>query len=124
MTRDIKFRIWDTYSKYFIEGLSLTDGEFDDDADTLTFHLDKVMGDRDPDKKRFVYQQYTGLKDKNGVEIYVGDIIDKNQVVVWEDGMFVLEYEGRGGYYRECDPTDMTYGEVIGNVYQNPELLS
>lgn len=82
--------------------------------------------------------QYTGLKDKNGKEIYEGDYLKdcegKIMLVVWERNGFKLRYDFERKYQGEkyMDKTfielvnteDKRWGfEVIGNIYENPELL-
>lgn len=68
-----------------------------------------------------VVMQYTGLEDVNGKEICEGDILQRNDnsvtVVEFENGMFVTKYDALVWELRENNLV------VIGNVYQNPELL-
>lgn len=73
--------------------------------------------------------QYTGLKDKNGVEIYEGDIVSADDItceVEWRRHGWVAKWSsirnGKVDGYRRPDLGFRSH-EVIGNIYDNPELL-
>ena len=71
--------------------------------------------------------QYTGLHDKNGKEIYEGDIVyvvseDENAFILWDEetARYIIQFNGW------CADFDNYYDkelEVIGNIYDNPDLL-
>lgn len=82
-----------------------------------------------------VLMQSTGIKDKNGVEIYEGDILKLHAIFLApDDKIGYLEYSPKYGYsiifegnrlYRQeywASTNKLNY-EVIGNIYENPELL-
>jgi len=73
--------------------------------------------------KDCVLMQFTGLKDKNGVDIYEGDVLQNNEnkkgVVEFFDGAFCLKSNG----FYVLNNVYLKNKKVIGNIYENPELL-
>lgn len=69
--------------------------------------------------------QYTGLKDKNGREIYEGDVVENNDYkwqITWEEGCVYLKGIGdtKGKWWIG---TENPYSEIIGNIYEHPNLI-
>lgn len=81
--------------------------------------------------KDFVFMQFTGLLDKNGTEIYEGDIV-KNINSFAKDRPYEIKWNQelcRWSAHNDKDPWSMFYRndegtcEVIGNIYENPDLI-
>ena len=103
--REIKFRAWCTDENTMYEN--------------VTYNKDYESG-----VNPWIFMQFTGLLDKNGKEIYEGDVLHQDNYSDW-----IVEWKSPGfSIYNQCNP--QTYfplvdsgREVNGNIYENPELI-
>ena len=122
-----KFRCFDKDAKTMHEVVSI------DFRDWRVYY--EAYGLRNYWNKNVVLMQSTGIKDKNGVEIYEGDILKLHAIFLApDDKIGYLEYSPKYGYsiilegnrlYRQeywASTNKLNY-EVIGNIYENPELI-
>lgn len=125
MTREIKFRAWDKTKKRmeFVGAIDWTpNNEKIISCNTKTTKHYSYQEDFNGEKDNWEIMQYTGLKDKNGKEIYEGDILYNNRYkpgeVNYHKGAFYV-----GHYFCELDKFAGENKEIIGNVWENSELL-
>ncbi len=112
--REIKFRCWNFENEQW-------------ETDFVVFPDGEGAGYTHCCKLSFEYliNQFTGLLDKNGIEIYEGDIIDIPGSYN-HGGLNLVEFEEQGGLscaYILGYPAVLSKGHIVGNKYENPELL-
>lgn len=110
--REIKFRAWDKKSKQMSEVFTIDD--------LVRYeHIFETMFPQFPTFSELIWLEYTGLKDKNGKEIYESDYLKTDEAdwtgkVVFQRGAFIL-LDDMGGFSAE---PNWEQCEVVGNEYQ------
>jgi len=144
--REIKFRVWGLVADDFMM-LPVSQLSWDEHDDgILRLHFCGCLGEKmqgsfgvhsgfgnvdGSEDTGWVLMQYTGLKDKNGKEIYEGDILSFGN---WSDTkkpcLFKVYWNAESASFDTWDLRHNKWGgqldafsEVIGNIYENPELL-
>ena len=123
--REIKFRACNKKDKCWLNPRQIMINLFGD-------RIISTLGDLD--KEDLKLMQFTGLKDKNGKEIYEGDILEADSSYhVWgrpKDNSFIgiVEFQSKKGYFCSFNKTtrndiDEVHIKVIGNIYENKDLL-
>lgn len=124
--RENKFRAWDKKSKTWIV-LSMTRIYKDPSKNQSPIPEMKIRFSKEYDEKDIVIVQFTGLKDRNGTEIYEGDIVKYNNlklVVEYYKGRFFARLIGgtKSEGYWNFGINSKEY-EIIGTIFENEELL-
>ena len=132
MQREIKFRVWDKDCKRMhVCGDNTHDTiYFFEDNCACYYNLQNGEGSSPDGTGTYKLMQYTGLKDKNGKEIYEGDIISaynrriKGPVIFDKRGLaFGIPNGPNEIYHFSMNFLESKDIEVIGNIYENPDLI-
>ena len=127
--RQIKFRAWDKDNKKMIEQSGSSEGDF---WYPIGFQMRSKYSEKESSSTNCILMQFTGLKDKNGKEIYEGDIVKgswgKNHIDIFKivfEGIMWSGIDKNNVVFVVDDYGEYpTYNlEVIGNIYENPELF-
>jgi uncharacterized phage protein (TIGR01671 family) len=132
-TRELKFRAWDNIKKEWLMGYKQVGG-FSIFGECMAFGewqiilSQMVLGKFGESGEDLVVQQFTGLLDKNGKEIYEGDILKYDlgetkgliNTVVWDHFSWRISEMDNSACFPLTSGLDY---EIIGNIFETPELL-
>ncbi len=129
--REIKFRAWDKLNKNWV-----TEKNWVFIRLNGTIYENEFQGFIEP-SDRYEITQFTGLRDKNGKDIYEGDVLENKVTfsdgVVWSTKQRVIWYAEQATFglvpakpmtYSDLNQEKLNRYEVIGNIYESPDLMS
>lgn len=123
MNREIKFRAWHKVKNIMVyDNEDDTYGYWDGCRNSNVGMINTILNSQY--YKEYKFMQYTGLRDKNGKEIYEGDIAKYENMIgkiMFFNGSFILsDFEEETEWELGVINEEL---EIIGNIYDNPELL-
>jgi uncharacterized phage protein (TIGR01671 family) len=126
--REIKFRVWDIKNKKWIDSWWLQFGSYNRLITDIGCYINLSEHSHD-----YIIQQFTGLKDKTGKEIYEGDILRMRSANPPQEFTYQISFCEKDARYILHDKKTSWFAftflwsmweiVVVGNIFENPELL-